>query len=168
MSTTVIRPATRHDLQALNELYNHYIAHTPTTFDTEPWSIERRLQWYATFAPGSRHQLLVADRKGQLLGYSCSRHFRAKKAYETSVESSIYLAPSAFGKGLGRQLYEQLFFALQGTGVHRVLAGVTLPNAASRALHQRLGFTPCGIMQEVGFKRDKYWDVEWWQRKMPF
>jgi len=74
---------------------------------------------------------------------------------------SVYLDPQAGGQGLGSALYARLFDALKGEDVHRALAGVTLPNDASLALHKRFGFEPVGTYSEVGRKFDRYWDVMW-------
>ena len=166
MATPVIRHAEDGDLKALTDIYNHYVLSTPTTFDLEPWSLERRQQWLRGFSPDGRHQLFVAEQEGRVLGYGSSTRFRAKAAYGTTVESSVYLDPSATGRGLGRALYTRLLDSLRGTGVHRVMAGMTLPNEASRRLHEAMGFASCGVMPEVGFKFDRYWDVEWMQRPL--
>ena len=80
------------------------------------------------------------------------------------METTIYLAPEACGRGIGRRLYAALFEAIQGAGIHRVLAGVTLPNEASLRLHAAFGFEPVGVFREVGWKFDRYWDVAWFER----
>ena len=78
----------------------------------------------------------------------------------------MYLDPGAVGEGLGTRLYAVLFDALAREAVHRALAGITLPNPVSVALHQRFGFTPIGIFREVGRKFDRYWDVQWFEKSM--
>jgi len=167
MSAAVVRRAQPSDLQPLTDIYNHYVLHTPVTFDIAPWTLERRAAWLAGFGDGGRHQLFVAELDGRVVGYGGSGRFRAKAAYDTSVESSVYLDPDATGQGLGKRLYTRLLSELEGTGVHRVMAGMTLPNDVSRALHLGMGFTSCGVMHEVGHKFDRYWDVEWLERRMP-
>lgn len=167
MPSVVIRDAEASDLGALTQIYNHYVVHTAITFDIEPWSVERRKEWFSSFYPQGRHRLFVAAKEGQVLGYACSGRFRAKAAYDTSVESSVYLEPTSVGQGLGTRLYTHLLAALRREDVHRVLAGITLPNEASEALHAKLGFESCGVMHRVGFKFDAYWDVEWLERGLP-
>lgn len=166
MVTAVVRRGLPRDLPELTEIYNHYVVNTPVTFDTTPWTIERRSEWFAGFADTGRHQLFVAERDGHVVGYGGSVRFRAKAAYDTSVESSIYLAPGATGEGIGGLLYERLLSVLGDAGVHMVMAGMTLPNDASSRLHARMGFESCGVMREVGYKFDRYWDVEWLQRRI--
>jgi phosphinothricin acetyltransferase len=166
MSDTLLRRGRADDAPALNALYDHYVRETAITFDLEPWPEAKRREWLAGFADAGRHQLFVAERAGALLGYACSRRFRDKAAYDTTLETSVYLAPGAEGQGLGRRLYERLFAALDGVGAHRLVAGVTLPNPASVALHERLGFTPVGVFRQVGRKFGRYWDVLWLERAL--
>ena len=104
-----IRPAVIEDLPALTDLYNHYIVNTATTFDIEPYTLEGRAVWFSQFAPTGRYRLLVAEQDGEILGYACSGQFKPKRAYETSVEVSIYLKPNTKGRGLGTALYLELF-----------------------------------------------------------
>lgn len=164
MSKVSIRRAVQADLPALLAIYNHYVAETHVTFDLEPRTLEQRQAWFDAFAPAGRHQCIVAARDGAAIGWACSGTFKEKAAYQTSVETSIYLAPGESGQGLGRRLYEELFTALSGADVHRAFAGIALPNDASIALHRALGFEPVGVYQEVGRKFGRFWDVGWYGR----
>jgi phosphinothricin acetyltransferase len=164
MNGTVLRRGREADLADLVAIYNHYVRETAITFDVEPYTEEGRRPWLLEFAETGRHQLFVAERAGAVVGYACTRRFRDKAAYDTTLETSVYLAPDACGKGLGRALYERLFAALAGVDAHRLMAGITLPNEASVALHERFGFTPVGVMREVGRKFERYWDVLWMER----
>jgi len=161
-----IREATPEDLPAITTLYNHYVESTPITFDIRPFSPEERRPWLEQFATTGRHRLLVAEREGELLGYAGSHGFRAKAAYDPSIETTIYLADGAGGRGVGRQLYSALFESIADEDVHCAYAGITLPNEASMALHQRLGFESIGVFHEVGRKFDRYWDVEWFEKRL--
>lgn len=160
----MIRPGGEADLEQLTAIYNHYVQYTPITFDIESYSVERRRPWFEQFQLTGRRRLFVAERAGRLLGWADSHQFRAKAAYDTSVESTVYLDTAAQRLGLGARLYSALFDALAGQDVRVVMAGITLPNDASIALHRRFGFESCGVMREVGRKFDRYWDVEWFQR----
>ena len=166
MAAPKLRRAGAADLPALVELYNHYVRETPITFDVAPFSVETRRPWLEAFAASGRHQLFVAEEAGGLLGYAGSHRHREKAAYDSSVETTIYLAPEATGRGIGARLYAHLFEALAGQGAHRALAGITLPNAASLALHRRFGFTPIGVFHEVGYKFGRYWDVQWMEKAL--
>jgi len=160
----VIRRGSGGDLAALTAIYNHYIRETAITFDLEPYTALQRRPWLESFAEAGRHQLFVAEEAGQVVGYACSRGFRDKRAYDTSAETSVYLAPNAHRRGLGTALYTRLFEALASADVHRFIAGVTLPNDASIALHARFGFERVGVMHEVGRKFGRYWDVLWMEK----
>jgi phosphinothricin acetyltransferase len=167
MSGLVIRPGTDADLPALTDLYNHYVRTSVFTFDIEPYSVAAREPWFAQFALTGRHRILVATDDGVLQGYVCTQQYRVKAAYETSVETSIYLRPGATGQGLGRQLYTALFALVRGEDLHRAYAGITQPNAASVALHERMGFALVARFGEVGRKFGQYRDVYWYERALP-
>lgn len=160
MSDVAVRPARPADLPRLTEIYNHYVATTAITFDLEPFTVEqRRSEWFDHYADRGRYRLLVADTGDGVLGYATSSPFARKAAYQTSVETSVYCAPEAVGRGIGSRLYAGLFAALDGEDVHRALAGITMPNDPSVALHRRFGFTEVGLYAEVGRKFGRYWDV---------
>jgi phosphinothricin acetyltransferase len=161
-----IRFARESDLERLTEIYNYYVIHTPITFDLEPLSVAERYEWFRHHSASGPHRLLIAETDGLVVGYVTSSRFRPKAAYETSVETSIYLAPDATGRGLGTALYAALFAALAAEDLHRAYAGVTLPNTASLALHRKVGFRSIGVYREVGRKFGKYWDVEWFEKPL--
>lgn len=166
MSDVTIRPAVEADLEAIHEIYNGYIRDTPITFDIDPIPMERRREWFTHYQTHGRHRLWVAVRDGACIGYATSSPFRPKAAYDTSVETTIYLAPGAGGGGIGSQLYGALFESLDGEDVHRAYAGITLPNDASVAIHRRFGFEQVGLYREVGRKFERYWDVGWFEKKL--
>src|SRR5467141_1557925 len=120
----VIRPAGEGDLEVINDIYNHYVAETHVTFDDEPMEMETRREWFSHYAETGRHRLLIAAEDGQVIGYASSSRFRPKPGYLTSVETSIYLAPDAVGKGAGSKLYAELFRALEAEDLHRAYAGI--------------------------------------------
>lgn len=167
MSVPRIRTPTLADLPRLTDIYNGYVRDTPITFDIEPWSVERRrTDWFDHYAETGRHQLLVVEEAGEVRGYATSSMFRPKAAYDTTVEATIYLAADATGRGLGRSLYTELLDRLRTEDVRRILAGITIPNDASVALHERFGFTQVAHFTECGRKFDRYWDVIWLEKKM--
>src|SRR3954471_8668486 len=163
---SLIRAAALTDLPRLTEIYNHYIVHSPVTFDIEPYTPERRRPWFEQFAPSGRHRLLVAEEGGAILGYAGTTRFRPKAAYDTTVETTIYCAAETTHKGVGSQLYSVLFDAIANEDIHMLVAAFALPNAASAALHARFGFKQVGIFKENGRKFRKYWDVSWNERPL--
>jgi phosphinothricin acetyltransferase len=162
----VIRPATADDLPALTAIYNHYIVHTPITFDVAPYTPEQRREWFDDHAPNGKYRLLVATEAAGILGYATTSRWRPKAAYGTTVESSIYCRHDACGRGIGTQLYRALFEAIEQEDVHTIVAGATMPNAASVALHERLGFRTVGVFTAVGRKFGQFWDVAWFERPL--
>lgn len=166
MAGIEIRAANRTDLPRLTEIYNYYVINTPITFDIEPYTVERRAAWFEQFALSGRHRLLVAEENGQVIGYAGTTRFRVKPAYDTTVETTVYSALEAAGKGIGKKLYTALFASIAGEDVHRIVAGYTLPNPASAKLHEQFGFKPVGVFSENGFKFRRYWDVAWTERPL--
>lgn len=162
-----VRPAEPGDLNRLVDIYNHYVASTNATFDTEPFAVGARTQWFTQFAETGPYRLLVGVADDAVIGYASSTRFKPKPAYNTSVETTIYLDPQQTGNGFGRLLYAELLRQLQDEeSVHRAYGGVAQPNPASKALHEALGFVLVGSYHEVGFKLGKYWDVNWYEKDM--
>ena len=162
-----VRKAEAGDLSRIVEIYNHYVSNTHITFDTEPYAVGARTQWFAQFGDSGRHRLLVAEEAGAVIGYACSSNFKPRAAYDTSVETSIYLDPANTGQGHGRMLYCSLLDLLIDEGsIHRAYGGIAMPNDASVALHEQLGFRLVGTYHEVGYKFDRYWDVGWYEKEM--
>jgi phosphinothricin acetyltransferase len=163
----VIRNAVVDDLLALTDIYNHYIVHTAITFDLSPFIAAQRRSWFDAHGTTGRYRLLVAiDHDGLVLGYATTSRWRPKAAYETTVESSVYVHPSAVGRGCGRALYSALFQSIASEDLHRIVAGISLPNDASIRLHEKFGFRSVGVFSGVGRKFNRYWDVEWFERPL--
>jgi phosphinothricin acetyltransferase len=161
-----IRAAASQDLPRLTEIYNHYVRHTPITFDLEPHTVESRATWLKQFATTGRHRLLIAEESHIILGYAGTTQFRTKAAYDTTVEATIYCAPEAVGKGIGRRLFAALFQAIEQEDIHRVVGGYTMPNPGSASLLEKFNFQPVGIFHQVGRKFDRYWDVAFMERPL--
>lgn len=162
----LIRPIVQDDLPALLAIYNHYIETTAVTFDLEPKTLEQRQAWLDSFSPSGRHQCFVAVKDSVAVGWACSGKFREKAAYDTTVETSIYVAAKETGQGLGRKLYGALFEALATEDVHRAIGCLTIPNESSVALHVKLGFAHVGDFHEVGRKFGRFWDVTWYEKAL--
>ena len=162
----LIRPAIEGDLGSLNDLYNHYVRETPVTFDIEPITMDQRRTWFGHYDVVGRHRLLVAVEDDRVLGYATSGPWHTRRAYETSVETSIYLDPDATGRGIGTALYARLFEELDGEDVHRAYGGMTIPNPASIALHERFGFERVAYFTEQGRKFARYWDVAMYEKPL--
>jgi phosphinothricin acetyltransferase len=163
-----VRPGVEGDLEALTDLYNHYVRETPITFDTSVFGPEERRPWLLSHPEDGPYRLMVAvDTDSQeILGYATSSPYRPKAAYSTSVEVTVYVAPDAGRRGVGTLLYKALFEALAGEDLHRAYAGIAQPNEASVRLHERFGFRYVGTYREVGRKFGRYWDVAWYEKEL--
>lgn len=159
-----IRAADERDLPALTAIYNHYVLHTAITFDVAPLAPDERRPWFREHAPTGRYRLIVAEEPEGVLGYASTSRWRPKPAYDSTVESSVYCRQDANGRGVGSLLYRALFDIIAREDVHRIVAGVALPNPASVALHERFGFRRVGVFAAVGRKFDRFWDVAWFER----
>lgn len=161
-----LRHAVPDDLEALTSIYNHYVRHSIATFDTTPFNPDARRTWLSHFAVGSPHQLWVAVRQGAILGYASSSQYRQKAAYDTSVETTIYLHPDHLGAGIGHHLYAHLFARLSLYGLHRAYAAIAQPNPASVALHESFDFKRVGTFSEAGQKFGGYHNVDWYEKSL--
>lgn len=162
-----IRDGRADDLEAMVRIYNHFVRSSHCTFDVQPFETHQRRDWFESHARGGRHQLLVATRDGEIVGYAGSGPFRPKEGYQTTVETTVYCDPRYLGRGIGDGLYSTLFSRLEGESIHRVVAGIALPNPRSVALHLRHRFRPVGRFTEQGHKFGRFWDVEWYERPFP-
>ncbi|WDZ97639.1 GNAT family N-acetyltransferase [Herbaspirillum sp. WKF16] len=156
-----IRAATVADAAAICGIYNHYVENTAISFETEAVGVEAMQARIAEVQ--SQFPWLVYEEEGVVLGYAYASKWKPRAAYRHSVESSVYLHGDASGRGIGKQLYARLFMQLKELGVHLVIGGVALPNAASVALHERMGFKKVGEFSEVGRKFGRWVDVGYWQ-----
>lgn len=162
-----LRPGRDDDLRDLCAIYNHYVVESHVTFDTEPQSVEQRRAWLDGFSSSGPYRLFVAELAGRAVGYAASGRHRPRPGYRTSVETSVYVAPTELGLGIGHALCELLLETLDAEPeLHRAYAGIALPNPSSVALHEALGFEHVGTFREVGFKLGRYWDVGFWERKL--
>lgn len=157
----MIRLARETDAAALCQIYNHYVSTTTITFEEQPvgeaemagriGEVTKTLPW------------LVEETAEGVVGYAYASKWRVRAAYRRSVESTVYVQAGHVGRGIGRALYERLLADLRSRQVHCVIGGVALPNAASVALHERLGFTQVAHFREVGHKFGRWLDVGYWQ-----
>jgi len=161
-----IRDAHPGDGAQLAAIYNHYVASTIVTFEVDAVADDDMRGRIAAVQEDGLPWLVAQDVAGDILGYAYATRWRARAAYRHSVESSIYLAPQMTGRGIGRGLYERLLEQLRARGLHMVIGGAALPNPASVALHEALGFTQSAHLREVGHKFGRWIDVGYWQLRL--
>lgn len=162
LSDIAIRAATADDAVAVARIYNHYVAGSCATFETEAVSAPAMAARIAE-TTGASLPWLIADTSDGVVGYAYASRWKSRCAYRHSVETSVYLDPEHTGQGIGGRLYATLLDAVRALGMHIVIGGVALPNAASVALHERLGFHKVAHFEQVGYKQGRWIDVAYWQ-----
>jgi L-amino acid N-acyltransferase YncA len=160
----LIRLATPEDGLRLAAIYRSAVATAAISFELQPPDgpeMGRRVTSVMAWTPW-----LVGEEGGLVLAYAYASPHRDRPAYAWSVEVSAYVDPAAHRFGLGRALYTSLFAILSLQGFQNAYAGITLPNDASVAFHEALGFVVVGTYHGVGFKHGQWHDVRWYERSL--
>jgi len=160
----IIRNVEKNDIQGILDIYTPFILDSITTFETEVPSLEEFEK--RVLETNKKFPWLVAVENDVVLGYAYGSEHRSRCSYQWSCESSVYLAPEARRKGLGKKLYLELFKILKSQGFIQVLAGAALPNEASVGLHKAMGFTEVGIYKKIGYKKGRWIDTYWMQLEL--
>jgi L-amino acid N-acyltransferase YncA len=158
---TMIRACATADAAAIAEIYNHYVRETVVTFEETPVSADEMARRIGDIS--ARFPWLVWEDGGAVVGYAYASAWKSRSAYRFSVESTIYLAAGQQGRSIGTKLYGALLAELETRRFHTAVGGIALPNPASIALHEKLGFTKIAQFAEVGRKFDRWIDVGYWQ-----
>ncbi|MCW2776942.1 MAG: Phosphinothricin N-acetyltransferase [Frankiales bacterium] len=158
--TLRVRPARPADATAIAAVYGPHVTGSVASFEGEPpdaAEVARRM----AFRP--RLPWLVAERDAVVVGFADASPHRSRAAYRWSVDTSVYLTAQERGRGTGRALYDVLLPLLRDLGLVTAHAAIALPNPASVALHETVGFSPVGVYPAVGFKHGAWRDVGWWR-----
>ncbi len=165
MATLQIRDADPdRDAAACAAIYAPSVAAAPTSFEEAPPDAAEMARRIA--AAAATHAWLVAEEGGEVVGYAYARPYEERSAYRWTASVSVYVAAGHGGRGVGRALYEELFARLRARGFRMACAGITLPNPASVALHERLGFVQSGVGRAVGWKLGAWRDVGYYQLEL--
>jgi len=163
--TVVIRLATPADAAAIAAIYAPYCTRSRISFEETAPDAKEMARRIAGDKPGY-HPWFVAEKEGAILGYAASSPFRTRPAYRWSVETGLYLMSAEQGKGIGRTLLATLLKLLEQQGYVAAIGAIALPNPASVALHERLGFERVGAYRGTGFKQGEWLDVGLWQKDL--
>jgi phosphinothricin acetyltransferase len=157
----MIRPATIHDAKAICGIYNYYVNNTVITFEEIPVSISEMAGRIKAVL--SKYPWIVWEEEGEILGYAYVNKWKDRSSYRYSAEDSVYVKNGERGKGIGKKLLAALLETAQKNEVHALVAGITLPNERSAALHEKFGFKKTAEFFEIGYKMDQWLNVGYWQ-----
>ena len=162
----IIRPSRDSDVAAISAIYHHHVLHGTGTFEMDPPGqaemAQRRLDVLSKGLP-----YLVSESQGQVLGFAYCNWFKPRPAYRFSAEDSIYLAPDALGRGVGRALLAELALQAERAGLRQLIAVIgDSANAGSIGVHRSVGFEPVGVLKACGWKFDRWLDVVMMQKSL--
>jgi phosphinothricin acetyltransferase len=162
MAGISIRLATPADLDAINDIYNHYVLNSTCTYQTEPETIEARRAWFTNHGPP--HPITIAEHDERILGWGSLSRFHARAAYSRTVENSVYVHPDHHRQGIGRALLTDLIDRARALGHHTIIAGIDAEQSSSVAIHAAHGFEQVALLKEVGFKFNRWLHVIYMQK----
>ncbi len=155
-----LRDARLEDADALAEIYNYFVLNSVVTFDLDA----KPSEYFREQLREATLPWIVCTEEERVVGYSYASSWKSRCAYDRTVESTVYVKPEAARRGIGILLYRELLARLERAGTHTVMGGIAVPNEASVALHKKLGFERVGCLREVGWKFERWVDVEYWQK----
>jgi len=163
----LIRPSTAEDLPAITAIYADAVLHGTGTFELEPPDLSGMARRHDDVLSKDLPWLVAEEISGEVLGYAYANHFRPRRAYRFCLEDSIYLHPSAHGRGVGKLLLAELMARCEALGARQMLAVIgDSANGGSIAVHAALGFTHTGVLKASGWKFDRWLDVVLMQRAL--
>ncbi|MCB0802476.1 MAG: N-acetyltransferase [Flavobacteriales bacterium] len=157
----MIRSFQKEDTGQLLEIYNHYVKTSISTLDIDEVNLETFSKEMERIA--SRYPFIVYTKGKQVLAYAYVNLWKAKQGYDKTVESTVYIHESVVGQGIGTLMYRHLNKILKTKGYQCVIACLSLPNAISVALHEKIGFNKVAHFPGIAVKFDKKIDVGYWQ-----
>lgn len=163
--TVTIRAAAERDLDAIREIYNHWVLNSVATFDMAEQPAKERLDWFSHHA-SEKLPVLVAEVKGRVVGWGSLSYYHSRCAYKQTVEPSVYVHPDFTRVGIGKTLVESLLIAAKENGYHTVVALICSENINSIRLFGDFGFKEIGTLKEVGRKFDRWLDVTLMQKAL--
>ncbi|MCA1368928.1 N-acetyltransferase [Bradyrhizobium sp. BRP14] len=164
--TFTLRDAVAADLPAITEIYRESVLNGVATYEVTPPSEAEMALRFSTITGNGYPYVVAVDERGAVLGYAYASAFRTRAAYRFLVEDSIYLAPEARGKGIGRALLEELIRRCTALGFRQMVAVIGGAHPSSIALHRALGFEHQGLMKATGFKHGRWLDTAIMQRPL--
>jgi len=160
---TIIQCDPERHAAAILSIFNEAIVSSTALYDYKPRTAEMMQAWFEAKAKGNFPVLGVPGPGGELMGFASFGSFRAWPAYKYSVEHSVYVDARFRGRGVGRRLLAEVIATARSQDYHVLIGAIDAANQPSRALHERLGFTHCGTLRQVGFKFGRWLDLSFYQ-----
>jgi L-amino acid N-acyltransferase YncA len=157
MSAIQIRVARAEDLQAINDIYNHYVFHSTCTYQETAEPMESRREWFARH--GTRHPVTVAEIEAKVVGWGALSAYHARSAYRNTVENSVYIHHEFHRRGIGTIILKDLIERSRMIGHRVIIAAIDADQTGSVGLHEKFGFEKVGHFKQLGFKFGRWLDV---------
>jgi L-amino acid N-acyltransferase YncA len=162
MPSPIIREAVPADAQGICAIYNYYVESTIVTFEEQPVPVQEMESRIREIRDATLPWLVCVE-DGVIIGYSYASKWKGRCAFRFSVEGTVYLKQGFYGRGIGSDLYSQVIDRLREKNMHCIVGGIALPNPASVALHEKIGFKKAAHFVEVGWKFNQWIDVGYWE-----
>jgi phosphinothricin acetyltransferase len=159
----VVRCEPERHAEAILAIFNDAILHSTALYDYKPRTMEMMTRWFEAKSAGKYPVIGIENDEGELMGFGSYGTFRAWPAYKYSVEHSIYVNARFRGQGVGKRLLREIIAAAQLQDYHVLIGGIDSTNTASIRLHEALGFSHCGTIQQAGFKFNRWLDLAFYQ-----
>ncbi|OFW62017.1 MAG: hypothetical protein A2133_09230 [Actinobacteria bacterium RBG_16_64_13] len=159
-----IRAARETDLEQILDIYNHAVVNTTATFDVAPRSLEAQEAWFTAHV--TPHPVIVWEEEGRILGWGSISAYAPRPAYRFAGEVSVYVHDDARRRGIGETLLRELIGLAATEGLHTLVGLITEENEASIHLAEKTGFRRTGLLEEVGYKFDRWLDVAVYQHRL--
>ena len=160
-----LRLARDGDLGSINDIYNHYVLHSTSTYQEEPESLESRHAWFDRH--DSKHPITVAELDGRVVGWGALAPFHVRSAYRFTVENSVYVDHQHHRRGIGDSILADLILRARALGHRTIIAGIDASQEASIAIHAKHGFLKVADLRQVGYKFDRWLDLVYMQLMIP-
>jgi phosphinothricin acetyltransferase len=164
----IIREATREDVPAINDIYNHAVLTTTASYDYEPRPLPYREAWFDDHQKLQLPMFVAVDETGVVIGWGALNRYHDRIGYRFTTENSIYVAEKFRGRGVGGLLLEPLVKSAEKRGFHAIIAVIDAANEASIRLHRKFGFEVAGCFKQVGYKFDRWLDVIYMELLLPY
>ena len=156
-----------HHGKTILNIFNEAIANSTALYDYEPRTLAIVQKWFEDKKEHDYPVIGIENDNGVLMGFATYGAFRSWAAYKYSVEHSVYVDVKFRGKGVGKKLLTELVELAKQQNYHTIIGGIDAENIVSIGLHQSLGFTRCGTIEQAGFKFDRWLDLEFYQLILP-